>query len=272
MPSWTLILLSLAIILLTILILTTARILALLPPRRTKPSPTNRKKGSTPTHLLIVLGSGGHTAEMFALLRDLDARAYNRRTYVFSAGDRLSAEMARNFERGLAEKKSRKQGEGGGDLGDGVLLDAEGEAEGKGMYRVLEVPRARKIHQSLLTTPVSALWCLWACLKLLRSGEEGWGRRDTRGKAKVGYPDLILTNGPSTAVMVVLASFILRFFDVEGAENKGKMRTIYVESWARVKALSLSGRLLLRVVDRFLVQWESLAGAGGRAEYKGVLV
>ena len=45
-----------------------------------------------------------------------------------------------------------------------------------------------------------------------------------------------------------------------------------VRSFARVKTLSLSGKLLLRVVDRFLVQWEELEGAGGRAEYWGILV
>jgi beta-1,4-N-acetylglucosaminyltransferase len=49
------------------------------------------------------------------------------------------------------------------------------------------------------------------------------------------------------------------------------MRTIYVESWARVRRLSLSGTILVGVVDRFLVQWEGLRGLG-RAEYIGVLV
>jgi beta-1,4-N-acetylglucosaminyltransferase len=56
------------------------------------------------------------------------------------------------------------------------------------------------------------------------------------------------------------------------------MRTVYIESWARVKTLSLSGKILKPLVDRFVVQWETLQKKvgekerGGRAEYVGVLV
>lgn len=49
-------------------------------------------------------------------------------------------------------------------------------------------------------------------------------------------------------------------------------RTIYVESFARVKRLSLTGRLLYWVVDGFLVQWPGLKKNWPRAEYRGVLV
>jgi len=87
-----------------------------------------------------------------------------------------------------------------------------------------------------------------------------------------GYPDLILMNGPATATILVWASVILRFFGFGEAGSRGQMRTIYVESWARVKKLSLSGRLLCWVVDRVLVQWPQLDGALGRGEYRGVLV
>ena len=55
--------------------------------------------------------------------------------------------------------------------------------------------------------------------------------------------------------------------------TSGKMRSIYIESWARVKGLSLSGRILVATgaVDRVLVQWEGLAGTG-RGEFRGCLV
>ena len=51
------------------------------------------------------------------------------------------------------------------------------------------------------------------------------------------------------------------------------MRTIYVESWARVRGLSLSGKILVAVgaCERVLVQWEGL-GRAGKGEFKGVLV
>lgn len=38
-------------------------------------------------------------------------------------------------------------------------------------------------------------------------------------------------------------------------------RIIYVESFARVKSLSLSGKILKGVVDCFIVQWPDAAGS-----------
>jgi hypothetical protein len=39
-------------------------------------------------------------------------------------------------------------------------------------------------------------------------------------------------------------------------------KIIYVESFARVKSLSLSAKLLRHVVDTFIVQWPEAAGPG----------
>ena len=51
------------------------------------------------------------------------------------------------------------------------------------------------------------------------------------------------------------------------------MRTIFIESWARVKTLSLSGQILKPLVDRFIVQWPQLVKEeGDRVEYIGPLV
>lgn len=221
------------------------------------------------------------------MLRDLDPRAYNHRSYVVSSGDRFSADKAKEFEEELV---GRVRGEGrdregvvdgldggvngkvgaeeDGDMSRSMEEDEQKGDEATGSYDITFVPRARRIHQSLLTTPMSALHCLWACLRLLRSPSLSLPQSHRRP----AYPDLILTNGPGTAVIVILASLILRFFDVGGANRSGSMRTVYVESWARVKRLSLSGRLLLGVVDRFLVQWEGLEGIGGKGEWRGVLV
>ncbi len=77
--------------------------------------------------------------------------------------------------------------------------------------------------------------------------------------------------------MVILAAAALKFFAVAPL---WKMKIIYVESWARVKTLSLSGKVLLRmgICDSFLVQWESLAktingtGARRKVEWRGFLV
>lgn len=217
--------------------------------KRTKP-PTY------PTHLLIVLGSGGHTTEMFDMLRrlPLSPALYHHRTYVVSSGDSFSALKAVEFEGQL--------------LGQMALSNKD--------YSIVTITRARKIHQSLLTTVFSATRCLWDCLILLRNQHP-----DQQGSQIIDYPDLILTNGPGTGVCVVAASILLRFFGFSGPRSKvaqdrpddtAAMRTIFIESWARVKTLSLSGKILLPLVDRFLVQWPGLEGTGEKAEFVGALV
>ncbi|KAK8180483.1 oligosaccharide biosynthesis protein Alg14-like protein, partial [Phyllosticta capitalensis] len=212
-----------------------------------------------PTRLLVVLGSGGHTAEMMAMLGKLDKarflRSWSHRTYVVSEGDGLSAERAREFEE--------------------ALLDFDGKEIEVGSYDIQLVPRARKIHQSLLTTPFSSLRCLGACHSILRSPFSSPDIESSTAPQHQAtfFPNLILTNGPGTGVIVILAALLLRYCDLGDLDRTSRIRTVYVESWARVKRLSLSGKLLLRVVDRFLVQWETLLNqTAGRGEYLGVLI
>jgi beta-1,4-N-acetylglucosaminyltransferase len=255
--------LSLTVTLLLVLIpILSLRLLALIRSSNTRPV---RRSQDTPTRLLVVLGSGGHTAEMFSLLHRLDTSKYTHRSYVVSSGDAFSASKATEFERGLydlarsrasADRKALKTATG--------QPIAKTKVEIYGSYDIEVVPRARKIFQSIWTTPATSLQCLLACFRVLMS-------TSSTSEVRMGYPDLIISNGPATAVIVIFASLILRFFGLPG--TRGKMRTIYVESWARVRRLSLSGKLLLRIVDRFLVQWERLAKElNGRAEYIGVLV
>ena len=198
---------------------------------------------------------------MISLLRDLDPKRYNRRTYIVSSGDNFSSEKALEFEKTIQSK--HKESSGPTQAGK-IVIDM-------GDWDIKVVPRARKIHQPLYTTPFSSLWCLTGCLRALYSTSR------TSEAAPFDYPDVIITNGPATAVMVILAASALRFF---GVAPLWKMKIIYVESWARVKALSLSGKVLLRLglCDRFLVQWEVLAkaingsGAKKKVEWAGFLV
>jgi beta-1,4-N-acetylglucosaminyltransferase len=60
------------------------------------PQPPSPRKSSA--KLLIVLGSGGHTAEMLRLLQSLNFDKYTRRTYIISSGDTLSESKARHLE------------------------------------------------------------------------------------------------------------------------------------------------------------------------------
>lgn len=178
-------------------------------------------------HIMIVLGSGGHTAEMLLMLRQVEMRRWKKRTWVTSSGDGFSAGLAVKFERDL-----------------GVDAKATWDSD------IVELPRARNVHQSLYTTPISSLKCLWTALQVLRKQP----------------PYIIITNGPGTGVILILASLILRFLAIG---SSWKTRCIYVESLARCKTLSFSGRLLRPFVDRFLVQWQELGQNVKGAEFRG---
>lgn len=204
-----------------------------------------RRKG----HLLVVLGSGGHTSEILSILQNLGAEYLNsrfdRRTWVVSSGDAFSAERTKRFEEWLRPTE---------------------ETVSKCQWDIVTVHRARKIHQPIYTAPFSGLQCLWDCIQVLRGTHRD--RRDktsTAGSRLSTYPDLILTNGPATAVILIIASVLLMFLGLApispSAEGGGAMRSIYIESWARVKTLSLSGKILRFMVGRFLVQWRGLEDA-----------
>ncbi len=259
--------LLLPVFILVAIFATCLRVLAILPGQRGKPPKRTR---GTPTRLLIVLGSGGHTAEMLALLRNLDPHSYTHRTYVVSSGDAFSAGKAREFEQALRSQEMEKDPSPTAEQSLRNLRkgDTRVDLDQQSSYEIVTVPRARRVHQSLFTTPFSAIKCLISCLSVLRHVNTPQSPDSPLAR----YPDLILTNGPGTAVIVILASLILRFFNVDGANSPRKMRTIYIESWARVRRLSLSGQLLLPVVDRFIVQWEQLRNLTEKGEYLGVLL
>ena len=61
-------------------------------------------------------------------------------------------------------------------------------------------------------------------------------------------------------------AFVLRLLGVQ------HVTIVYVESIARVSSLSLSGKILIRFADQFLVQWPQLAERHpGKARYLGRL-
>ena len=228
--------------------------------------------------MVVVLGSGGHTSEMMSLLRDIDVRRYTHRTYIVSSGDDFSAVKANDLEDRFMEKAKKAISSPNISLElpeQNSINKASHDltAALSGRWEVKNVPRARKIYQPLWSTPFSSIWCLISCLKALL----GASRDNATDDELVKFPDVIVTNGPGTAIIVILASYILKFFAVAPL---WKMKVIYIESWARVKTLSLSGKILLwtGLFDRFLVQWEELARAvkgkrnGKRVEWRGFLV
>ncbi|KAF7571597.1 UDP-N-acetylglucosamine transferase subunit ALG14 [Pyrenophora tritici-repentis] len=92
-------------ILATLFVAATFRLLAILPNAARSKKRLPRKR-PVATRVLIVLGSGGHTHEMFYLLHNLNTRNFTHRTYIVSSGDAFSAQRAANFERELEDAEN----------------------------------------------------------------------------------------------------------------------------------------------------------------------
>lgn len=116
-------------------------------------------------------------------------------------------------------------------------------------YEVINVYRARGIGDGKFVTFFKTLWSFKSIM------------------SKISFDnDILLTNGPGTAIPLAYTMFIMKLF------GSCKTRIIYVESLARVYDLSLTGKLILPISDRVIVQWKALSMKYNRCEYYGMLV
>ncbi|KAG2150586.1 glycosyltransferase family 1 protein [Suillus clintonianus] len=201
-------------------------------------NPTARQTCS----IAIFLGSGGHTSEALKMASALDFSRYSPRIYIISEGDAFSAQKALALEHIKATT-------------DHSFSDDQPQ------YKLLTIPRARRVHQSLLSTPPDAVKSLLACMYLVSVRP-----LFTKGTFRQPLADLLILNGPGTCVILCAAVLLNRLIGLPSP------RVMYVESFARVKSLSLSGKLLYHFADRFVVQWPDLVQPGGREDYRGCLV
>lgn len=179
--------------------------------------------------VLVVLGSGGHTAEMLALISELIGvlPEGTSLTYVTGESDRHSASKA-------------------------IDLHKNEDMPGTMHISYVRLPRAREVGEAWLFSVISSVKTAIAAIKLVCYTK----------------PDVVLTNGPGTSAVVAGAAFLIR---VCRPSAKLTCRVVYVESFARVETLSMSGRILYGFADRFVVQWQQLSKEWPLAEYYGRL-
>ncbi|KAH9329934.1 hypothetical protein KI387_002042, partial [Taxus chinensis] len=112
---------------------------------------------------LIVLGSGGHTAEMLNLVSVLNKERFYPRLYIAAATDSMSLARARTAEESGMEE-----------VGGKLLQGAE----------YMSIYRSREVGQSYLTsvgtTLAATVHAMWLIFKI--------------------RPDMILCNGPGTCI------------------------------------------------------------------------
>ncbi|UZP34244.1 hypothetical protein NXS19_002060 [Fusarium pseudograminearum] len=113
-----------------------------------------------------------------------------------------------------------------------------------GSYDTVTVTRARKVHHSH-EPPANVFG------------------------ARMRYPTCIFTNGPATGFFVGLAAHLLKLLYVV---PESSMHIIYIESWARITTLSLTGKLFYYTgIADVLVQHKEVAEKYS-VEYCGELV
>lgn len=194
----------------------------------------------------VFLGSGGHTSEALTLASALDFSRYHPRTYIVSDGDVLSAQKAVDLEQYSAD-------------GNTCFDDT---ADPRPKFTLLRISRARRVHQSLLSASLTVLKSFLACVHVVMISP--FFEKIIYGEP---FVNLLIMNGPGTCVPLCAAIIVGRFVGLPTP------RVVYVESYARVRTLSLSGKILCHLVDRFIVQWPEQASlTSGRGECHGCLV
>ncbi len=191
-----------------------------------------RREG--PLYVLYVLGSGGHTTEMMRMLqKDPLSHPQMHRRWVVTSGDRHSINMAAAYERQ-----------------HGALSPLPAAARDAGTFDVYRMERARHVHQPFATAWITSGLAAYSALRALLLAPRG--RPDCR------TPTVLVMNGPGSCFVLALVAHLLKLFLVA---PHGSLTVVYVESFARVTRLSLTGRLfkLTGIADVFFVQHPELA-------------
>ena len=190
------------------------------------------------------------------------------RFYFVSYGDIHSEFKVHQFEKLIAfnqeqETQSNKVSDSPIQVSDSPiqLLDQSSSSSSSSSssthpnYHINFIPRTRQVHQSWITTPFTTLYSFLYPLPTLFSIS----------------PDLVILNGPGTSVSLGISLLIITTIQSIFFQTPKKLKIVFVESFARIKNLSLSGKLLYHFVDEFIVLWPELVKKYPKATYLGKL-
>lgn len=189
-----------------------------------------RRRPSAKT--LIVLGSGGHTAEMLNLLGSLDSGRFAPRIYVAAVTDAMSLQKAKTFEDSSVP-----------------LENPDGNV---GSAKYLKIYRSREVGQSYVTsvgtTLIAMVHALWLILKI--------------------RPDVVICNGPGTCIPLCVSSFFtkiigLKWSSIFYVESIARVRRLSLSGLLLYR---------LHLVDQLYVQWPQLQSKYPRSHYVGRLM
>eukprot|EP00798_Chlamydomonas_sp_ICE-L_P026351 gene26351-17448_t len=192
-----------------------------------------------PAKTMVVLGSGGHTAEMLKLVSGMDKKNYHPRCYVSADTDKMSSQRTAALEASFGTSAASSS-----------VVSATGIAK-EPDYELLTLPRSREVGQSYFTSVGSTLKSTFYAFAVVYTAS----------------PQLILVNGPGTCIPVCFAAAVMRTFGMLPC------KIVYVESIARTRKLSLSGLILYKtgIADLLFVQWPELLKKYPRCQHAGRL-
>ena len=161
--------------------------------------------------LMIVFGSGGHTTEMLLMLESLNVQNYRHVYLIIARSDTWSlTKITEHFKTKMK-----------------FPVDLT-NPDSKNKISIWRVFRAREVKQSYITSVFTTLIALVQSFCIV-----------VYCKA-----DLIVSNGPGTALPLVLSNWIV-------SKTFGwRSQTLFIESFCRVTSLSLTGKLLLPICDK----------------------
>jgi len=95
------------------------------------------RKSSHPVKTMIILGSGGHTAEMLRIIKHFNLKNYSPRIYVHAQTDELSRDKVKDLENGNQD------------------------------YKIIEIYRSREVRQSYFTSVWTTVLSILNCFPIL---------------------------------------------------------------------------------------------------------
>ena len=203
---------------------------------------------------------------MIALLRNLALSKYTPRHYIVADTDTLSLRKAEALEeeqertkissdqRKITHPRSRGQRTESWKASISNTKRDVGLNPGNGASekaRIDVIPRSREVGQSFFSSFFSSIYALFFAFRIVLAVR----------------PEVMLLNGPGTCLPIALVAV---FGNMVGWMS---CKIIYLESIARVKSMSLTGKILykFRLTHLFLVQWPELQSLYPRTECVGRL-
>lgn len=99
--------------------------------------------------------------------------------------------------------------------------------------------------ENIKTSPIKMLKAFFKIFKIFQKEE----------------PDIIISTGSEIAIPAFIVAKIIR------------KKTIFIESWCRVKTKSATGKIIYFISDEFLVQWPQLLKIyGNKAKFRGAVI